>query len=489
MSIEGYIYVRTHNSYDKYNAYKLGCAQNIIDRDSTYATCEIERGKFILVIKLQSYNFIEKLMHNYFSIIGLRIYYDGGTEFYNKSIISQIPHYLNKLNIDYHILSKEEINKLTRTKKLNFNPQKIIDYIKSNVVPKEHQIQVLNNIDNFYKTNSIGKLLWSCGLGKTLLSILIVQKLNYKKVLIGVPSIYLQKQFINEIIKIYPDEDNILCIGGDTEHSTTNIKYIKKFIKSKIHNTVFVITTYSSCYLLNNDDLIFDFKIGDESHHLTGIENEETKNYKLFHRINSTNTLFMTATEKTIETKSNKIIYSMDDETIFGPIIDEKTVKWAIDNKKITDYNLLIISNTETEINDIIKDIKLEITNKELFMSAFMALKSIEKYDNLTHILICCNTTENSDIIKSYIDAIINKNIININKDDFYNESLHSNKKINSQYEIDKFKKSKFGIITSVYIFGEGFDLPKLNGVVFAENMMSDIRIVQTALRPNRYVM
>ena len=37
-----------------------------------------------------------------------------------------------------------------------------------------------------------------------------------------------------------------------------------------------------------------------------------------------------------------------------------------------------------------------------------------------------------------------------------------------------------------VYIFGEGFDLPKLNGVVFAEQMTSEIRIVQSALRPNR---
>jgi hypothetical protein len=52
--------------------------------------------------------------------------------------------------------------------------------------------------------------------------------------------------------------------------------------------------------------------------------------------------------------------------------------------------------------------------------------------------------------------------------------------------EIELFKNSKYGIICSVYIFGEGFDLPKLNGVVFAENMISDIRIVQTSLRPNR---
>ena len=37
-----------------------------------------------------------------------------------------------------------------------------------------------------------------------------------------------------------------------------------------------------------------------------------------------------------------------------------------------------------------------------------------------------------------------------------------------------------------MYIFGEGFDLPKLNGVCIAVNMYSETRIVQYLLRPNR---
>ena len=54
----------------------------------------------------------------------------------------------------------------------------------------------------------------------------------------------------------------------------------------------------------------------------------------------------MTATEKVIENnKTNKVIYSMDDENIFGKIIDMKSINWAIENKKITDYNLIILKN------------------------------------------------------------------------------------------------------------------------------------------------
>ena len=51
---------------------------------------------------------------------------------------------------------------------------------------------------------------------------------------------------------------------------------------------------------------------------------------------------------------------------------------------------------------------------------------------------------------------------------------------------INNFEKSKFGIISCVYCLGEGWDFPLLDGVVFSENMTSNIRIVQSALRPCR---
>lgn len=209
----------------------------------------------------------------------------------------------------------------------------------------------------------------------------------------------------------------------------------------------------------------------------------------------------MTATEKVIENnKTNEVIYSMDDKNIFGEVIDSKSINWAIENKKITDYNLIILKNTEDEINNIIDSLNLDnsITiHKDLFLSAFMSLKSIEKYNDLTHILIYTNKTINAELVKKYIDIILDLNIININKDNFYNKALHSNTKENlndkklfndsiKEGEITKFKKASWGIISSVYIFSEGFDCAKLNCVVFAENMESDIRIVQSTLRPNR---
>ena len=510
----GYIYIRVHGSYDKYNVCKLGKTLNLMERNSTYKTSEVECGFFELVIEVQKkkLDIIERLLQNYFKSLEYYYYLDGGTEFFKKDIISLIVPYLKTLNLQFTILSKEQIKSITWK---NSNIKKIVNKININnlknilkfssknketneiIIPREHQINVLLKIDEFYKNNNIGKLIHCCGLGKALLGILIVQKLNCKLVVIGVPSIYLQKQMKNEIMKIYNNHENILYIGSYTEQivsttkeeqivSTTKQDDINKFINKKSSDCKFLITTYDSCDKLLN--YTFDFKIGDEAHHLVGSDSEKTKD--AFHNIKSNKTLFMTATAKVVENKSNKVIYSMDDEKIFGKVIDEKSINWAIENKKITDYNLVILKNTENEINNIINSLNLyddnKIYNKDLFLSAFMSLKSIEKYHDLTHILIYTNKTEHCELVKEYIDDILELNIININKENYYNEALHSKSASKLSSEISKFKKASWGIISSVYIFGEGFDCPKLNGVVFGENMDSDIRIVQSTLRPNR---
>ena len=176
----------------------------------------------------------------------------------------------------------------------------------------------------------------------------------------------------------------------------------------------------------------------------------------------------------------------MDDDTIFGKYIYHPiSIKWAIDNNKITDYKVVLLKNTEEQVDNIIKNIGVLIRNKELFISAYLSLKSIQKYSDLTHILIYCNKTDNAKLVIKYIDLIIENRLIVFERDTLYYKDYHSKIKDKSEY-LNKFKQSKLGILSCVYELGEGTDIPDLNGVVFAENMESEIRIVQCSLRPNR---
>lgn len=370
---------------------------------------------------------------------------------------------------------------------------------KTIITPFTYQQEILDNIQTFYKNNSIGQLIWCCGLGKSFMALMIIKKMNFTNILIGVSSLYLKMQFEETILKYF---------GYNNKYN-------------------FTITTYHSCHKFANNK--FDFKIGDEAHHLVStskrLENDLKfkKRFITFHKIKSNKTLFMTATPKhndlnILEDEAKTEYYSMGDVSQFGEIIDTKSVKWAIENKMITDYQVLITKNTDAEINEMISDIQTnrnDFLNKELFISAFIALQSFVKYKNeLTHLLIYVNTIAYSEKIIEYIKTILkSKYFKKLNKNYFYLNSLSSKKynkfkkckecenikecehieniednkkKIKLKDEVDKFKTSKYGIISTVYIFGEGFDLPKLNGVLFAEKMQSTIRIVQSTLRANR---
>jgi hypothetical protein len=115
-----------------------------------------------------------------------------------------------------------------------------------------------------------------------------------------------------------------------------------------------------------------------------------------------------------------------------------------------------------------------------------MTLKSLETIQKISHILIYTNTIDNAKLVNKYIDLLFENDLTSIQKSDLYYNALYSNCGKDIKTELDIFRKSRFGIISCVYLFGEGFDEPKLNGVCFADKMESDIRITQYALRPNR---
>jgi hypothetical protein len=96
----GYIYIRVHDSYEKYNVCKLGKTLNLMERNSTYKTSEVECGFFELVIEVQKQklDIIERLLQNHFKSLQYYYYLDGGTEFFKKAIIPLIVPYLKTLN-------------------------------------------------------------------------------------------------------------------------------------------------------------------------------------------------------------------------------------------------------------------------------------------------------------------------------------------------------------------------------------------------------
>jgi len=81
------------------------------------------------------------------------------------------------------------------------------------------------------------------------------------------------------------------------------------------------------------------------------------KDLNVNYNLNSTTTP-TTTINNTSTTSFN--YFTMSDKAIFGEIIDIKPIKWAIDNKLITDYKVLILYNTYKEIDEILNKYKID---------------------------------------------------------------------------------------------------------------------------------
>ncbi len=522
MDTPGYIYVRNHSSYDEYNCCKLGKADNIPSRDGVYATGEIKRGYFELVIEMNnsSVTLVEKLLQKYFNSLGFHIKFDGGSEFYNKKIIELIIPFLEKTNIKFKVLSKNEVDNLIRShyikkiidkkkdrvldivikkKDVEIVPRKDTDLINNkseklikktnkeivNYIPRADQEIIINkSLDHFNKYDK-GLLVLMCGVGKTLISLWITQKLESSTIIIGVPNKLLLKQWGDIIKKLFQDMPYLMV------SSNMKIKDIESFLEKYGHHRSIIITTYSSSHKINtavqNINFKFSMKILDEVHHLTSYNmklSNTTKSYIQMLNIPSQKQISLTATLKQLEDNDimNDNIISNDNINYFGNIIDKKNLSSAINENIICDYMIqTIIANEDELSSDFIENTD---NHKRLFLSAFAALKSIVN-STTHHLLIYANNMDNSEIIVKYIKLLLENNYFNISELYYSNYDSEMNK-TEQEKIIKSFQNSKNGIITCVYCLGEGWDFPLLDGVVFAENMSSNIRIVQSALRASR---
>ena len=495
MQSVGYIYTRFHESYEKYNACKLGETINIPNRDSLYATGEIKRGYFdnVYEVPYESRKDIETILQNEFKQWHIKI--DGGKEFFNIKIISLIEQCLIKYKIEYKKLTSKEIRQLIRCYRIQKimkkkNIKSLINFLKisKSVVPRHDQTIIIEKTVAHFQQYNKGILVLMCGVGKTLISLWVSQKMGTNTILIGVPNKLLLKQWEQEVGKIF-QKINCLTVSGGV-----NVSDIAHFLENNKEQCI-VITTYASSHKVLDASVrvsfVFNMKILDEVHHLTSnnINEEERKTYIQILKIDSAKQIALTATLKILENKENMsdddIIVSNDNNEYFGEIIDRKCLLWAINKEVICDYVIQTIMTNEEQLErELLQFNVVEENDKRLFLSAFTSLKSIHD-GHSHHLLIYANNKENSSKLVQYVTSLLKNNYFDI--PELFSSNYHSEMNPREQSKIlTDFKNAKFGIISCVYCLGEGWDFPLLDAVVFAENMSSIIRIVQSALRASR---
>lgn len=432
---------------------------------------------------------------------------------------------------------------------------------KESKIIRNHQKEARDSVHEYFKENVRGKLIMACGTGKTFTSLKIAENETNKNglILFLVPSIALLGQTLREWTndidkdtKLYPicicsdskisskkssNDDNITSIVDLALPATTNIdKIVNQLEKIKDKKGMKVVfSTYQSIdviaktqeKILEQDKNFgeFDLIICDEAHRTTGVtlKNEDESNFVKVHSnefIRAKKRLYMTATprlyddnSKSKAKESEACLCSMDDKELYGEEIYRIGFGKAVENNLLTDYKVLILTLSSSQIPVELQAI-IENGEKEF------------NFDDATRLIGCINglskqILDKEGIIKSTDpepmkravafcrDIKTSKRITN-SFNNYAEEYLSSLKEEAKRKMVNVSSKHIDGgmnaleredllswlkedgeeqeckILTNARCLSEGVDVPNLDAVLFLSAKNSQVDVVQSVGRVMR---
>ncbi|RVY23806.1 DEAD/DEAH box helicase [Helicobacter pylori] len=438
--------------------------------------------------------------------------------------------------------------------------------------PRSHQTEAIKATKEYFSSpkNARGKLIMACGTGKTYTSLKIMEALDPKITLFLAPSIALLSQTFREYAqeKSDPFYASIVCsddkVGSSKNEDNDDIKFselpikpstrlediLSVYEKAQKENKRFIIfSTYQSALRikeaqeagLNGIDLI----ICDEAHRTVGAmystnERDDKNAFTLCHsdkNIKAKKRLYMTATPKVYSEsskakakESDNVIYSMDDEEIFGEEIYTLNFSKAIALDLLTDYKVIILavrkenlSGVTNSVNKKISQLKAEGTklDKKLINNEFVCKiigthKGLAKQDlialdeknkedhNLQNqydtapsqraINFCksINTSKNikdsfETIMECYDEELKKKSFKNLKISiDHVDGTMNCKERLEKLENLNQFQPNTCKVLSNARCLSEGVDVPALDSIVFFDGKSAMVDIIQAVGRVMR---
>ncbi|GAA8268770.1 DEAD/DEAH box helicase family protein [Helicobacter pylori] len=456
-----------------------------------------------------------------------------------------------------------------------FDPTKTEDEIPlcDKKRPHPHQTEAIEKTKEYFSNpkNARGKLIMACGTGKTYTSLKIMEALDSKITLFLAPSIALLSQTFREYAqeKSEPFYASIVCsddkVGKSKNEDNDDIKFselplkpstrlediLKAFSeKAQKENKRFIIfSTYQSALRIKEAQEAglkeIDLIICDEAHRTVGAmystnERDDKNAFTLCHsdeNIKAKKRLYMTATPKVYSESSkakakekDNVIYSMDDEEIFGEEIYTLNFERAIALDLLTDYKVIILavrkenlSGVTNSVNKKISQLKAEGTklDKKLINNEFVCKivgthKGLAKQDLIVlddenkedndlknkadtfvsqRAISFCKSIQTSKNIKDSFETIMECYDEELKKKSFKNLQItidHVDGTMNCKERLDKlenlnqFEPNTCKVLSNARCLSEGVDVPALDSVIFFDGKSAMVDIIQAVGRVMR---
>lgn len=429
---------------------------------------------------------------------------------------------------------------------------KIVLAPKKQLMP--HQADALAAVKVGLASADRGKVIMACGTGKTFTGLKLAEVMANKGgyVLYLVPSLSLMSQSVREwsIDAAIPLRSFAVCsdvqvgkqnkgnddIGDIDVHdlahpATTNAaKLASKGGHASPEAMTVVFSTYQSIQVISDAQKKhgfpeFDLIICDEAHRTTGatLAGEDESNFVKIHNqqfIAGKKRIYMTATPRvfgdTVKSKASEVsaeLASMDDPALYGETLFTRGFGWAVENKLLTDYKVLVLAVDEAMVStgvqkrlaDGTSELKLDDATK--IIGCYKALiKSGLKGELLTDPdpmqrgLAFCKDIASSKLIRSEFAAVVSEYLASEEGQEALGDAEplecelhHVDGTMGAKergHHLDWLKEAHGDnicrILTNARCLSEGVDVPALDAILFMHPRKSQIDVVQSVGRVMR---
>ena len=398
---------------------------------------------------------------------------------------------------------------------------------------RPHQENALKDALAGLESHDRGKLIMACGTGKTLTSLHVAERHSGvgKTILYLVPSISLILQTMRE----WSDNANIkhnyivVCSDKSTGEDgsitelespvSTDVKTLKKSLSHMNNDSMTVIfSTYHSLPVVRDaaKNTKLDIILCDEAHRTTGVEDKSF--FTLVHNdsnVKAKKRLYMTATPRVysdvIKAKMGKVIYSMDDESKYGPTFHNFTFSEAVRKGVLSDFRVKIaIVPPDVADGDFLqsiseKDGEIPLDERTLLASVWHGVnhpdddspKLLQRVISFANridrsLMFAGDMTDNNDTNRS-LESIANSlepkwktgNKVQVRHVDGKTKAIDRRNEMHWLNESTD-DPNTCRIISNARCLSEGVDVPALDGVIFLNPRKSKVDVVQSVGRVMR---
>jgi len=377
--------------------------------------------------------------------------------------------------------------------------------------PNPHQQECLTAIDKAMDANDRTTVVMACGTGKTLVALWAAERSQATRVLVLVPSLALVRQLLHEWLRqtswknlsylcvcsdstVVRGDDSLVVHQSDLDFPvTTDPESVRRFLSREVSGVKVVFSTYQSASVVAEGmEKPFELGIFDEAHKTAGREGTRFSFALDDANLAIKKRLFFTATPRHYDIRSRdkegdaRLVYSMDNTTIYGPkayvlpfaeaaslgiICDYKVIISVITNEMIDNYLLghgeVVIQGEEVKAQQVAVQIALQRAVNEFGVKKIFSFHGSVKAAKSF-------TSNGAEGVATHLPGFGS-----------YHVSGEMPTSIREEY-MKAFRDDRMAVMSNARCLTEGVDVPAVDMVAFMSPRRSKVDIVQATGRAMR---